>query len=202
MAGRIGILAYGSLISDPGDDIRSATIDTMNGIVTPFKVEFARSSRSRKGAPTLVPVEDGGAQVNAVIFVLNVSQEEARNRLWRRETRITDVTRVYKEAKNPTVNTVVIEPLTHFKEMGVDIVLSTRIGANIADLTPQSLAALAIESAQALNNGRDGISYLMRAKENGVRTLLSVPYEEEIKRKLDAADLEEALRKARAKAKG
>jgi hypothetical protein len=45
------------------------------------------------------------------------------------------------------------------------------------------------------SNGQDGISYLMRAKENGIVTPLSGAYEEEIKRRLNATDLEEALRK-------
>jgi hypothetical protein len=197
MAERIGILAYGSLISDPGDEIRSATIETKKGVITPFKVEFARKSRSRKGAPTLVPVEQGGAQVRAWIFVLNVTKEEAANRLWRRETREPDVTRVYKHLKNPTPDTVIIECFTDFKAMGVDIVLSTKIGTNIADLTAETLADHAIQSAQVLTNGQDGISYLMRAKENGIVTPLSGAYEEEIKRRLNVTDLEEALRKVR-----
>ena len=48
-----------------------------------------------------------------------------------------------------------------------------------------------------LTNGQDGISYLMRAKENGIVTPLSGAYEEEIKRRLNAIDLAEALRKVR-----
>jgi hypothetical protein len=67
-------VAYGSLISDPGDEIRSTTIETKKGVITPFKVEFARKSRSRKGAPTLVPVEQGGAQVSAWRWVKKLKQ--------------------------------------------------------------------------------------------------------------------------------
>ena len=69
---------------------------------------------------------------------LNVTKGEAANRLWRRETRETDVTRVYKHLKNPTLDTVIIECFTDFKAMGVDIVLSTKIGTNIADLTAET----------------------------------------------------------------
>ena len=54
----IGILAYGSLISSPGDEIASATTETIKNVQTPFRVEFARTSTSRAGAPTLVPAED------------------------------------------------------------------------------------------------------------------------------------------------
>ena len=82
----VGVLAYGSLITDPGEEIQNATVEIKKGIVTPFKVEFARTSRTRGGAPTLVPVDIGGAQVRGWIFVLDVPEEEAANRLWRRET--------------------------------------------------------------------------------------------------------------------
>ena len=55
----IGILAYGSLIDDPGFEIKGLISKKLNGILTPFKIEFARCSSSRGGAPTLVPVQNG-----------------------------------------------------------------------------------------------------------------------------------------------
>lgn len=82
----IGILAYGSLIDDPGGEIEPYIIKRIE-IETPFPVEFARSSRTRDGAPTLVPVSQGGSTVHAVILVLDreVSESQARDVLWRRE---------------------------------------------------------------------------------------------------------------------
>ena len=77
----VGILAYGSLIDNPGDEIAAATVRTIEEVETPFSVELARSSDGRGGAPTLVPVDKGGARVRAQIFVLDVSEEEAVNRL-------------------------------------------------------------------------------------------------------------------------
>jgi len=61
----------------------------MEDIKTPFNIEFARSSRSRDGAPTVVPVEGYGASVQAVILALNedIEIENAKDLLWRRETR-------------------------------------------------------------------------------------------------------------------
>ena len=57
----VGILAYGSLIDDPGSEIGEVIADVISDIETPFSVEFARSSSTRSGAPTLIPVEAGGA---------------------------------------------------------------------------------------------------------------------------------------------
>jgi len=78
-----------ALIDYPGDEIKSATVQTITaGVMTPFAVEFARSSLSRDHAPTLIPVEVGGAAVPATIFVLReeVSEKLASDMLWRRET--------------------------------------------------------------------------------------------------------------------
>jgi len=50
----IGILAYGSLIIDPGPEIGPLIVRRIT-TVTPFVVEYARLSRTRGGAPTLVP---------------------------------------------------------------------------------------------------------------------------------------------------
>src|SRR5262245_30159590 len=95
----VGILAYGSLIDDPEEEMDSATVAVKGPVLTPFKVEFARKSKTRKGAPTLIPVEHRGAPVEAKILVLDVSEIEAANRLYRRETRQVGTGRVYKAAK-------------------------------------------------------------------------------------------------------
>jgi hypothetical protein len=63
MSDSVGILAYGSLIGNPGSEIEKATRKAVSGVKTPFRVEFARGSRGRGGAPTLVPVESGGCEV-------------------------------------------------------------------------------------------------------------------------------------------
>jgi hypothetical protein len=100
MTGSIGILAYGSLIVDPGNEIGSLTIGKLD-CVTPFSVEYARLSKKRDFAPTLVPVETGGAPVNAVILLLKpeTSLDVAKDILWRRETRQDDLSRRYPEHK-------------------------------------------------------------------------------------------------------
>lgn len=191
----VGILAYGSLIADPGDEIREVMTGTKTGIETPFPVEFARTSSKRERAPTLVPVEKGGVRVQAVILLLDAPEDDAAHRLYRREINDVGGGKLYRPRPDPGPDTVLIKRLENF--YGVDVVLYTHIGANIEDLSPANLARLAIESARRLDDGRDGISYLINAKKHGIRTALSDEYEEEIKRQLAPKDLAEALRIAR-----
>jgi hypothetical protein len=51
----IGILAFGSLIDDPGEEIANVISGDPIIVETPFPVEYGRFSLSRGGAPTLVP---------------------------------------------------------------------------------------------------------------------------------------------------
>jgi hypothetical protein len=78
----IGILAFGSLIEDPGWEIEEAIVGRKRKVLTPFAVEFARSSTKRGDAPTLVPVREGGSPLLAQILLLNISLSEAKDRLW------------------------------------------------------------------------------------------------------------------------
>ena len=85
MTTSVGILAFGSLIDIPGAEIEKAVVGRKLNVHTPFGVEFARSSTKRGGAPTLVPLEQSGASVLAQILLLNVSEQDAKDRLWRRD---------------------------------------------------------------------------------------------------------------------
>ena len=78
---------------------------------------------------------------------------------------------------------------------GISIVLAARFPANTTPLNAEVLASLAIKSAHELDDGRDGISYLLDAKRNGTVTPLSGPYEREILRRMKTASLEDALQK-------
>ena len=199
MKRRCGILAYGSLISEPGVEIRSASVKCLTGFTTPFRVEYARKSRGRGGAPTLVPVRQGGAQVKAVIFVLQAgaSEREATDMLWRREINQVGSGRSYVPVAKPGPNNVIVKRLENFR--GVGVVLYTEIAENIEPLTARKLAELALESAKSKHGaeGRDGISYLITAKRNGIVTPLSPEYEKEVLRRTGSPNLEEALRVVR-----
>lgn len=188
----IGILAYGSLIEDPGEDISRLVIKKVS-TSTPFPVEFARVSSSRGNAPTLIPF-DLGTSVKAQILVLTpkTTVQVASNILYQRETRQTG--RDYARPSHTDINnnTVLVESLTNFEN--VQTVLYTKIGCNITNLTANFLATNAIASArgEAGLNRRDGISYLMNAKRNGIETRLSGSYEGEILRLTSANSLENA----------
>lgn len=198
MTTRLGILAYGSLVDDPGAEIAAATCGVRSlGIVTPFAVEFARASRSRAGAPTLVPVTSGGRPVPARILLLreDVHEVEAANMLWRRETGRTGAAPMPGPTRGP--DDVIIDRLTDFH--GVSCVLYTWIAPNIAPLAPRRLAELALRStrnASVARKGRDGIGYLMAALQNGARTRLSGAYASEILRLTGTSTLADARARA------
>lgn len=192
----VGILAYGSLGEDPGAEIGPFVTERIEGVKTPFRVEFARTSRTRGGAPTLIPVSEGGARVKAKILALEgVTEAEATDMLWRRETRREGSGERYDPPPQPGANAVIVRRLEGFE--GTEIVLYIEIGANIPDLTPRNLAELAISSAEsdAGREGKDGITYLIGVKGNNVETPLMPEYEREILRLTGTETLEQALEK-------
>jgi hypothetical protein len=176
--------------------LKDRIIDRID-VLTPFEVEFARTSRERGGSPTLVPVTSGGAQVRASILLVDdrLSLDEATDMLYRRERHLRDRKTKYVPTRKPGPNTVVIDHLDNF--CSVPVVLYTRIATNIQELTGSTLAGLAIDSINNADQGKDGISYLLAAKRNGIVTPLTPEYEHEILRVSGAADLETALRKLR-----
>jgi hypothetical protein len=192
---RVGILAFGSLIGHPGKEIEEVIVERRTDVLTPFRIEFARASQSRAGAPTLVPVQTGGSHIRAHLLVVNVTEREAKDKLWRRETNRVGQGGHYVERPNPGPNTLTIDRYVNLA--GVSIVLAARFPPTIAPLTSAILANLAIESARKLDDGRDGISYLIEAKRNGIMTPLSLPYEQEILRRTGGSDLADSLRRVR-----
>ena len=196
----VGILGYGSLGDDPGNELGPLVVEKIEGVKTPFPVEFARTSRTRSGAPTLVSVAEGGSRVEAKVLVLegSLSEVEATNVLWRRETRREGSSERYDPPHEPGVNEVMVRRLENFA--GLDVVLYAEIGSNIAEPEPRNLAELAIRSAKCDSGraGRDGITYLINVKENGVKTPLMPEYEREILRLTGT----ETLRQAHAKLTG
>ena len=196
----LGILAFGSLLDDPGSELAALVVER-RPTRTPFAVEFARRSGTRGGAPTLVPVRAGGANVNAQVLVLqnDVSETAAADVLWRRETR----QRIgSKERYRPSApwSPDRVRVARRRNLVGVDTVLYTRITPNIRRRTPSALARLALSSARAPDvlPEHNGIAYLLHAKANGIATPLSGAYEAEILRRTNTRSLAEALKKARA----
>jgi hypothetical protein len=185
----IGILAYGSLIDESGDEIENATEFRRDGILTPFEVEYARKSKGRAYAPTLVPVGiNQGGRVNAEIIALSQEIEEklAVDMLYRREiARAGDLKKTYPYPTNINSDTVLVEKLYDFCEF--EIVFYTRIGSNLPEILDHRvdiekkgrlLACLAVESLtkDTYKNKRDGIQYLLKNIEYNVITPLTSIY--------------------------
>jgi hypothetical protein len=191
----VGILAFGSLIDDPGKEIEAALVGRKTNVVTPLSVEFARKSTKRGGAPTLVPVKSGGCPVLAQILLLDAAEEEAKDRLWRREVNKVGEGGHYVHRAKPGPNTLIINRYENFE--GLPVVLAAKFAATIVPLTPGHLAELAIASVVPAEFGRDGITYLIDAKRNGIATPLSAVYEKEILQRTESVDLHEALLKLR-----
>lgn len=187
----VGILAFGSINEVPGPEL-TAVINQRIEVQTPFRVEFARSSRIRDGAPTLVPVSKGGAYVVAWVLVLDdaVTVAEACEMLYRRETgRLSDPSAGSRASW--------IAELEGFA--GTSTCLYTALQANIRPLTAEKLAELALHSAVASSGAerRDGISYLHEQKRRGITTPLMSPYEDAVLAQTGAHDLDEAWARAR-----
>jgi hypothetical protein len=185
----IAIIAYGSLISEPGEEIAANTVERRLLPATPFSVEFARSSMRRSGAPTLVPVLDGGAPLPAQLLVLreSVTLEEASDILYRRE------------AAHPR-KTYAASGANWIADAGPEGGLTHRLyvalQSNIAP-TPGLLADLAIGSAIERDDGRDGISYLIDIRQQGIETPLTDAYEKAVLERTARSTLEAALAFAR-----
>jgi hypothetical protein len=193
----VGILAYGSLIGDPGDEIKRLVVRRID-IMTPFPVEFARYSKNRGGAPTVVPVTKGGDKVKAQILVLeqSVSVNDAKTLLWRRETNQMGSSEQY--AKKQSRNALRVCCLTDWE--GVDTVLYTDFYADskIRKPSPRNLAIRAIKSVRQAA-GRDGITYLLALKKAGVITPMTEEYERQIIKRTATSSLEQALIKCQQK---
>jgi len=211
---RAGILAYGSLQVDPGAEIDAATVERIP-VTTPFPVEYARSSGTRAGAPTLVPVPEGlGTPVQAQILLMrpDMSDYLVADMLYRRETnRVGDFSVQYdKDAQQKKRDPVLVKKVQDLSGVpyvfyiwlapNLDVVLDdgrtdAAKAAHLADLAMRSVTAGTYPA------GRDGIRYLADAIRHGIRTPLTEHYGAEVLRlACDAPDLEKArLRVARQK---
>ncbi|CAG0980907.1 hypothetical protein BURK1_01739 [Burkholderiales bacterium] len=186
----IGILAYGSLINDPGIEIEPQIARRISAL-TPFPVEYARFSQKRGGAPTVVP-HPSGSEVTAVVLVLSelVLLDEAKSLLWRRETHQMGTGRAYREVASE--NAVLIRDQRGF--CGINHVLYTdfNMSGKINQPNPRLLAEAAVASVAKASHGSDGISYLLNLIEAGVETALTADYVRSILAVTGAATLEEA----------
>ena len=199
---KIAILAYGSLIPNPGDELKKHITQVIHNVETPFNIEFSRTSKTRNNAPTLAVVEGYGSKVKGGLLELNqdIDLVNAESMLWRRETWEINSQKNYSPPQVVTVNTMVVERV--YKFHGFDIVLYTKLGENLPNTNAKDLAKLAIASAKSEsgNQKRDGISYLIDVIAYGISTPLMAEYEYEILRQTKSKNLNDAYQNSRAEA--
>ena len=203
----IGILAFGSLIANPGDEIQPIKEREIE-VITPFPVEYARRSASRTKAPTLVVVPEGkGSPVRGAILVLkaDIDVQKVKDMLLRRELhKENDKTVTYDDVtQRKKKDALVIETLGHFQGFGD--VYYTALKANFSEILDPSLtqetkakllahAAVDSVTADTFKAGLDGIQYLHDNLKAGIETPLSRLYEAAI---LEIADNAQNLAEAR-----
>jgi len=184
-AENVGIFGYGSLLAEPGPDIGGHIIGRIPQR-TPWPIEYARSSRGRGGAPTLVLHPSGGF-VSGEILALDIKDDQldaVREWLRSREGR-------------PALSRIKVMALA-----GLRSVLYADLVANIPDLqlTADHLADLAIASvACAQDVERNGIRYLADNVERRIVTPLTDAYIDAVLQKTSARDLTEAEKILRAR---
>lgn len=191
---RVAILAYGSLVADPGEEL-APLIDERRPCATPFAVEFARLSPYRDHAPVLTVVAEGeGDPVDGTLLVLRpgTSVETATCCLWRRETHQVSSRNLPLGADRHHIRL-----LTNLDS--IDVVLYWQAEANYPRPEAVGLAKRAIESARgdAGQQHRDGISYLAQVVEAGIRTRLTDAYVAAVLAETATDSLEAAWKAAR-----
>jgi len=190
----IGILAYGSLITHPGQEISSVLDHVIPDVMTPFPVEYARKSGTRAGAPTLVPVPIGcGTPVKAVVLVLKkyTRKKKAQNFLYRRELHQEgDLKVIYDDqAQRQKRDALVIETMKN--QFGLSVIYYTALKPNFTEILDANrtqedkaelLARAAIDSVtqETYAKEMDGIQYLADNIEAGVVTVLTEVYAQAI----------------------
>jgi len=196
----IGILAYGSLISDPGAEIYPLIVRRIN-TTTPFPVEYARLSGTRGGASTVVP-HSSGQPVKAEVLVLTESVlfEEAKNLLWRRETHKVGSDHIYRDSTSP--NAVVIRDEPGFCGLNHILYTDFNLAGKLSVPDPKELAKAAVKSVTQAGHGKDGISYLMDLINKGVETALTPQYQKEILALTHTSCLADALASLRSETQG
>jgi len=177
MPNRTAVLAFGSLIWEPGILFhRLGTPAECLPCETPFQIEFARRSSSRGCAPTLVKV-DGVGRSPARLLVFDRSLSEVEAALAAREgcaEKWIGECEVLGHESLPTCYTA----------LEANIPSEGRI--------PTNLARWAIESIPLTLEGRDGVSYLRGCRAVGCVTALIDAYEHEVFRELGVSDWEGA----------
>jgi hypothetical protein len=189
--GNIGLLAFGSLILEPGVEIQPL-LDRRIPAQTPFPVEYARFSNTRGDAPTLVPHEAGSSVTSEVLVLKSgVSLDQAKDLLWRRETRNEGTGKRYPSGSSPKA--VIIGHLENFQGIAHVLYTDFQAAGKIKHPDLAELIRKSITSVQKADIGKDGLSYLLQALKCGIRTPLTDPYIQGVLEATGADSLQSAL---------
>ena len=172
----LAILAYGSLLHDPG--ALGPLITKIVPCRTPFPVEYGRASQRWGGGPVLVPHPMGGP-VNGGLLLLagHLELGQATDLLAEREGLL-------------SARGVVQVDLP-----GDRLVLAASLPRNLPapDMTPRALARRAIASVHG-DGRRNGVRYLAAALRSGIVTPLSEAYRDAVLEASGATSLDDAER--------
>ncbi len=225
----VGILAYGSLLDDPGPELRAVLVGAPIAGTTKFGVAFARLSAARGGAPILTKVTGHrGVTVNAGILGLapEVTMNDARAMLFRRDTHRASSALTGYEMQVGWIKVAVVGGAAGEQHgrpaVALDDLFTPTDGARFGAITtvlyvdrppirgwrwwlkPGELANRAIRSARGPagegDDPLDGITYLQEIIAAKLPAELTERYERAILRRLGADDLSEAWSLARAQA--
>lgn len=172
----VAIMAYGSLIDDPGPEL-AAVITSSTPRLTPFPVEYARASPRWGGGPVLVPHPAGGPVRGRLLGLAeSVELGVAVDMLAAREGLPDGRGVVLVDCDEPRA------------------VLAAALPRNLPapDMRPVELARRAI--ASAATGPRNGVVYLRRAMDSGIITPLTRRYAAAVCAILGVDDLEGAER--------
>ena len=173
---RLAILAYGSLLYEPGAALALRIVGA-EPCLTPFPVEYGRVSPRWGGGPVLVPHERGGAVKGALLLLADdVDLGDAVEMLALREG--------LEDARG----------VVQVEMPGGRLVLTASLPRNLPapDMTADALAVRALDSAR--HGPRNGVAYLAGAVRAGVSTPLTAAYAARVLERLGAASLDEAER--------
>lgn len=191
-----GILLYGPMRIDPGNEITQYAEAISPEALTPFSVEFAHVGEYYGGAPILAVMTDGsGAPVPSTLLrmdpILDLDEVFLDFLIYPRYVLKRDEEKglTYVEVASEKKGVIGIESLARFHDR--ERVLFLAPVPNLAFVMDQEmsdaekghrLAALAVESLTDLTypSGTDGISYLIDAIDQGVETPLTAAYRDAV----------------------
>ena len=171
---QVAILAYGSLIADPGTALRPFIVERIPR-QTPFPVEFGRASRRWGGGPVLVP-HPAGRPVAGMLLVLRAAVGLGR------------AVDLLREREGLAGGDGVVEVAMPGEHQVIAASLPRNLSA--PEMQPEALARRAAASART--GPRNGVAYLRGLLDVGIRTPLTDAYAASVMALAGAGSLEEA----------